>query len=330
MLLVLLVEAGAAAYAAPLLARWSDVDPGFDWRVAATPVAATRLPVGLAPERVITREIDRESAENGGGLVTDAKPAMLLSSAGGWAAERAAVAAAQAASVPTVQFVDTWTNYLYRFTSAGRTAPQFPDRIVVIDETAVSEAVAEGLPAARIVACGHPVWEGIDLLPPTESRDTVFIGGPVRRDYGSTLGYTEDDCWDMVLSVRAARPDLIDDLYYAPHPEQTTLRNVDDSMIVTYGADMLKADIGQVLGIFSAPLTDAYLAGRRSISVQPGAAGADKWPLSRFGFAPRATTMDDLIAALEAEPDRDGLLRRSLKDSCRRVSDFVMECYPNA
>ncbi|MDF1750877.1 MAG: hypothetical protein P1V34_18590 [Alphaproteobacteria bacterium] len=329
MLLVLLVEAGAAAYIAPLLVQWTESDPGFDWRVAATPIAASRLPLCLAEDRVLRRTIDRESAQEGESLITENSPTMLLSSAGGWAIERGAVISAQSAMISAIQFVDTWTNYLYRFTSAGRDTAHYSDRIIVIDETAIAEASEEGLPREKLVPCGHPAWEQIALLPPTGSRDTVFIGGPVRRDYGDSLGYTEETCWNMVRELQVQRPDLIENLYYAPHPEQRNLQGVDVDCVVTYRADMLRHEIGQVLGIFSAPLTDAYLAGRRVISIQPGAIGVDKYPLSRFGFVPRATTMDDLIAALEMTPELDGRLHRSLKNSCQRLSDFLTEFYLN-
>ena len=55
------------------------------------------------------------------------------------------------------------------------------------------------------------------------NRKTVFFGAPIRKDYGSTLGFDEDDSWKVVTQVKSNTFGVIDDLVYCPHPQQTEL-----------------------------------------------------------------------------------------------------------
>lgn len=121
---------------------------------------------------------------------------------------------------------------------------------------------------------GHPGLARIPLLPPTADRKTLFIGAPARRDYGHSLGYTEATSWALAKQVQKKRPDLISDLAYAPHPEEAGPPDA-ETPCRRYDFGVLESDYGQVLGMFSTPLIEAFLAGRRAVSVQPDALGTD-------------------------------------------------------
>lgn len=323
MLLVVLVESGAAAYFGPVGLRWLAEPAGFDWRIATTDMAAERLPLEVRESGRIVGRIDRTNPEAGAEALDRFRPSALLASAAGWPAEIGGVRAAARNGIRTVQFVDTWSNYRRRFTDPNADVPVWPERVLVIDERAVAEAATDGIPNQRLRPVGHPVWEDVEALTPSDRRRTLFIGAPVARDYGRDLGYDETDCWNLLCLARQQEPGLFETLSYAPHPEQASIDL--DTETCRYDLGMLKTEVDQVLGIFSAPLTDAFLAGRRSVSLQPGAVGRDMWPLSRFGLAPRATSVDELLAALKLPPADPSPLRHGLCDSKMRFTEAVRE-----
>src|SRR5690606_34684697 len=122
--------------------------PRFDWRVAASaPLAATvGDDAGLAARLV---DVDPTALASGGWPAT-----ALFASASGLPREFALVAAARARDLPAVQYIDTWYGYGRRFSNEGRLS--LPDRIFVIDDKAIEEAAAEGVPAELATAVGHP------------------------------------------------------------------------------------------------------------------------------------------------------------------------------
>jgi len=301
----------SAAYLAALARHWCAHPPAFGWRLATSaPLSGTLNDDPALASRLV--DVDpAELAAHGW------QPSALLVSAGGLAREFAFVAAARARDLPVVQYVDTWYGYGRRFTEDGRLT--LPDRIFVIDDKAAEEAAAEGLPAERMSAVGHPLWETVKRLPPTASRDVLFLDAPVERDYGRRLGYTEDDAWALFAAARQARPDLVGRVYFSPHPDHERRNLPDDVTPARYGTESLKS-IGSVVGMFSAPLVDAYLAGRRSITVQPNATDIDMCPLSRHGRITRCRTVDQLIAALAAPPADPSALSSALAGSAARVT----------
>jgi hypothetical protein len=310
-LLCIAEQWASAAYLAALARHWRAHPPAFDWRLATSAPLSGTLNDDPA---LASRLVDVDPA----GLAAHGwQPSALLVSAGGLAREFAFVAAARARDLPVVQYVDTWYGYGRRFTEDGRLT--LPDRIFVIDDKATEEAAAEGLPAERMSAVGHSLWETIERLPPTSSRDVLFLDAPVARDYGRTLGYTEKDAWAMFCAARRARPDLVGQIYFAPHPDYARDDLPADVTSGRYSAELLKS-VGSVVGMFSAPLVDAYLAGRRSISVQPNANDIDMCPLSRHGRIARCRTVEQLTIALAEPPADPRALAAALAGSAARAT----------
>lgn len=307
----------SAAYLAALARRWLATPPAFDWRLAASePLIGT---VGHDRDRA-AHLIAVDPVAPGRLDVDGWRPTALFASAGGLPREFAFVARGRELDIDVVQFVDTWYGYRRRFTTDG--VLTVPDRILVIDDKAVQEAKAEGVPAALMSAVGHPLWETIERLPPAASRDVIFLDAPVARDYDRRLGYTEDDCWDMLTAAKRARPDLIGRILFAPHPDHVRRDLPADVEVVRYHVDLLKT-VGTVVGMFSAPLVDAYLAGRRSVSLQPDAADIDMCPLSRHGRIVRRRTVEELIAAFAEPPPEPGALAAALAGSGARITAAV-------
>jgi len=220
------------------------------------------------------------------------------------------------------QFVDTWLNYRRRFRNLADVG--LPDRILVVDEAARAEAAAEGLPADRLRIVGHPAWEESPALPPAPRARVLFLGAPVARDFGRSLGYDEWDAWDVVRAAAERQPDLVARLWYGRHPEQTEVpaERLGPALLHEDSMALLK-ETGTVIGMFSSPMVDAYLGGRRVISVQPGGSGPDPCPLSRHGRVPRVGTVAQLIAALRSDRSAADDLRAALRGSGDRLDGFL-------
>ena len=304
----------AAAYVRALAGGWTDQPPGFEWRLVPSdqvPAAAMGSPL----------------AANGGDLgsrIADEfdKPGqkVLLVSASGAKAEFDVVDAARMRGIPVLQYIDTWYNYRRRVQAGNRLV--LGDRILVIDDRAIAEAVYEGVPARLLVAVGQPVWQRVHRLPPAPTRSLLFVGAPVEREYGTTLGYTERECWAMLKSALDASPGAVDDVYYAPHPDDAKALTIDGVCVVRYGLELL-SQVATVVGMFAAPLVDAYLSGRRAVSLQPNATGYDMCPLSRHGRIARTTTIGALIEALKSVPPEPSPLAQSLAGSQQRITAVI-------
>jgi len=318
--LFVVVEAGAAGFLKPVFEAWRDTPPDFEWSIALTDKSADVLGPIIDPGRIVGTNLDRTSAAPVGAILDKVETSAILCSAGGHALEHAVIDGARARAIPTVQFIDTWYNYRRRLEKNGQL--NLPGKIAVIDDVAVQEAVAEGLPEERLTCLGHPGLARIPLLPPTADRKTLFIGAPARRDYGHSLGYTEATSWALAKQVQKKRPDLISDLAYAPHPEEAGPPDA-ETPCRRYDFGVLESDYGQVLGMFSTPLIEAFLAGRRAVSVQPDALGTDMWSASRQDLAPRALDEEDLVRALETPIPDPTPLRARLSNAASKLEAIL-------
>ena len=197
-----------------------------------------------------------------------------------------------------MQLIDSHYDYSSRI---GRTngPSALPDRILLFDPIAVFEATVAGLPKERLVAVGNPAWEGLGTAPAVPENRVLFASQPIAADMGNRLGYTERSALRLLLDTRKLRPDLIVQVLLALHPREdpadmpinTSLKRIASAKIGIERASI-------VLGMFSSVLIEAALAGRRVISLQPGAQGADMCVLSRHGYIPRVQDVDGMLDTL--------------------------------
>ena len=324
-ILFVVVETGAARFAAPLWRRWLNEDGGAAWRVVLGPMAARYLADSDLGRGLPVLAETSATTDDMESLLGGWRPRGVLASAGDhYPLEAAAADYARTCGVPSAQFIDTWTNYRRRF--AHPNGAILPDHIAVIDERAAAEAVAEGLPFEKLRVIGQPTWEN-SLMPPAAPREQVlFLGAPMVRDFGDALGYDEWTSWAVVLEAARRFPDLFERLWYGKHPGQT---DVDAARLgpATLVEDSLQllAHAGSVIGMASSPMVEAFLAGRNVVSVQPNAVGPDLCPLSRHGRIPRADTPESLAEALGADPLQSGDLAASLRGSTDRLDRFLKD-----
>ena len=321
-LLCVLTEAGAYTCIKPMLETWSASQSEFDWRVLVSHQVRTFMGDGDLAGRVLDLPIVDENVDL---MFADYHPDALLASCSKKSIETTFVRAARKYRVPSLQFIDTWYGYASRLRTGDDTV--LPDHVLVVDENARAEAIAEGIPPHCVMVAGHPGWEIVAPLPSTKSRDVVFLGSPIQRDYGNTLGYDEDDAWALLCEVAAERRDLIDRLIYAPHPQQDAANKPWGKVISKYTPKMLRS-VGSVVGCFSAPLVEAFLAGRRSITLQPSANKIDMNSLSRHGRLRRVVNKRQLIDALGAPAADPEALKNTLKGSAERFAREILKVMP--
>ncbi len=253
----------------------------------------------------------------------DVHPVGLISSASSRKVEYLFGEFAFQKSIPIIHLVDAFYGYKRRFiTELG---PIFCTNIVVIDSIAKSEAINEGLASQKLYVIGHPGWERLQNIgvQSASNRNTIFLGAPIRRDYGTSFGFDEHDAWQIVTGVKRTASELIDELVYCPHPTQTELPNLQGYKSLRYSSELLKR-FGQVLGIFSAPLMHSYLAGGVSLSIQPNSGHTDVCAFSRRGLINRVQTSDELITHLRrAKPLSDRHFNEFLIGSATRLEKHI-------
>ncbi len=296
-------EAGAAAWMAPV---WrSLLRPSRIYLASAAMAALERC--GALPSGAGSLDTAPDWPADAG---------VVVASASGRPEEVEALARASRLGFRVIQVIDTWDNYAARFPECV-----WPDRIAVIDAAAKAEAVEAGLPADRLIVLGHPGWETVPRLPQGDPMVALFVGQPIASRRGRSLGYDERDAWNVMLEACALGPRSFRRLIYLAHPEES--EPMGDHVSRDPGAAL--AEAGTVVGMFSAFLVKAVLAGRRVSSLQPGLAVADPCGLSRHGRIPLATSMAALRDWLARETSVAQGLEQVVVGSVNRVRAAIEE-----
>lgn len=316
-------QSATVAYLAPVWRRWLQRGQAASWRVLAGPAAAHRI-VYENLDGLPWTAIESDSAielQRGLGAW---RPECLVMSASFAPVERAAILFAEQHAIPVARIIDTWYGYRRRLLWSGDQI-RLPDRLLVIDDAARDEAIAEGIPKAIIEVVGQPAWEHVGRFPAGDRRDILFVSQPIERFYGESLGYTEKSVWRLFSETIRAFPELARNVYYAAHPDDDMLPPNDPRVTVVDSGLLTLPKVGTVVGMFSSLVTDALLSGRHVVSFQPGALGQDMCALGRTGLVPRAMTAAELAEALcQRLPELDDL-NRALRASADRVERFCLD-----
>ena len=180
--------------------------------------------------------------------------------------------------IPSIQFVDNIYGWKKRLTFNGNLV--LPDYLCCISEKCFKFAVKEGIPKNIMVAIGHPVWESIEKFKIRKNRNTLFIGQPIFEIYKNRLGYSEKNIWNMCIRAKKEYPIFIKSLKYLLHPSQNKPPYVKNNFIIKNINKYY--NFGQIIGIFSAYLTESWLMNKKVISIQPNSYKEDKWIASKY------------------------------------------------
>lgn len=209
---------------------------------------------------------------------------------------------ARSVGVPTAQIIDTWYNYRGRFAAAAadHVAIDWPDAILVIDEQAQREAVADGLPSDRLLHTGQPAWEQVSPLIAGNRGQVLFVDQPIRDRLGSRLGYDEYSAFAMLEQAVRSSAGRWTSILVCLHPDR---RGVSPFPIEPVSSTTALAEAEVIAGMFSSLMLDAFLGGKPVISLQPGLRSPNRDPLSRWGLIPLVTDARGVLDAMLTRPD---------------------------
>jgi hypothetical protein len=230
-----------------------------------------------------------------------------------------AVAAAAAAGVPSISFVDHWTNFRLRFQDASGNLV-LPDEIWVMDAHARDLAIADGLPAQRLRISGSPTlaylarsWRAPRPVP--AMRQELGVQGLVvlyapdltsRTDLGEGPGLNPLSAAHDLASALPAGATVIVRLHpLHPAGQREKVEAAFAARGVhtvwpepTFSGPELCATADVVVGFYSNFLLEARALGRPVIRYLPGPPEVD--PLRHLEFGVKVTTAAELAAALVA------------------------------
>lgn len=293
-------DAGAGNILLPVIRRL-EARPGVRLQVVAEGPALQILRKGGAA----VEEVPADSGQRERFLQKrweEAVPdALLLGTSWGPSIEKELLRIGQERGVPTLSVVDHWCNYRERFTESNG-GVRFPNRISLMDEIALEQAVAEGLPREILKIGGQPHLQSLAaraqdpelLAQARQLRGTWMDGAPAelilfasepfsddfRPGTSHDRGYTEIDVLEglaqalQFVEKQGGRPLK---LVVKLHPKEDRDRFRPGPLACARGfllaqaepplACLLAADA--VVGMTTMLLVEAALLGRPAVSFQP-------------------------------------------------------------
>lgn len=261
--------------------------------------------------------------------------------------------------IPSMAIKDQWVNYGIRFSEYGvsrikdylndRRHPYLPTRIIVMDEYARREIIAEGLPTERIRVCGQPYFETLLKFSQTKSEEiaqldhkyalaendfvVVFASEPITVTYGDNAdhwGYTEKTIFAKLaetLDDVAKESDRNITLIIRPHPKENRdgLAQIaaERCRVVKWHVDtechswalINRADL--VCGMSSMFLIESLIMGKATCSIQIGLCRSDPSVLGRRG----------VLKSIVDETELHECLLRTVRDG--KQQEAVFDIIPN-
>jgi hypothetical protein len=222
--------------------------------------------------------------------------------------------------IETVAFNDQWQNYALRFSgpSPGERLGYLPDFINCIDEIGRSEMLAEGFPEDRLLIFGHPHLAGVKkavalldrgevlaalALPAddwTEETTLVFVSEPVREYFGATRGYDQYTVLGHFLeNVQRSRPGTGVLIKLHPKDDRSGFSDIasrHNGLRVQFAQNEITSLecltlSSRIFGMTSVMLIEAFLLGKRVVSLQPGLVVEDPLVLSRHKMISRVDSL---------------------------------------
>ncbi len=235
------------------------------------------------------------------------------------------------------QFIDNWMNYSQRFTVHNELL--YPDGIFTLDTTAKEEMIRAGIPEQLIQIVGQPYLEyQLNTLsrskePHTNKNSVLLISQPVAQYYNKRLDYDEVSFVKTALQScqTAGISEAKIKILLHPTQEPSVLQKLlpqerSDQMILKKFPDHLDK-FGHVLGMFSLLMVQTSLVGIPTASLQPGGKGEDLCFLSKKGYIPKLTTVEETVTFLQTDQNFNPpqALIDSIRGSLIRLKTLVLE-----
>jgi hypothetical protein len=277
--------------------------------------------------------IDCTTVDDAAQLLKRLQPdAAILGTAAPERAEAKLTIAGRNLGIWTVAVLDEWYRYQIRFGQEDGAMTHVPDVICVQDELALTEAVAEGVPASPIRITGSPslatyadTVENLVAQPAPgrladdgQSIRLLFVSERIAQGHGrapgehgiigSYCGFTEETVRNEIADA-LGKIDIRFRVLEKMHPNESNVPSPPDALHTNTtwqtitdeeSLDTVLAHCDIVVGMQSVALLEATLFGHRPISYQPGLIGMDTCTAARTGLAVAVRDYDGLLRNLEA------------------------------
>lgn len=307
-------------------------------------------------------------AQEGGGLnaadrlLQEQQPdLLLLGTAWEKTIENALLQRAQVRGIRSLSIVDNWSYFRKRFRAFEGDGLLLPDRVIVVDEIARDRAIAEGLPADRLVITGQPHLESIpqrarepdvarqaDHLRSrwTNGRSVLFVSEPFyvysppsTADY---RGYTEVEAFEGLMEAAdkvRQKWEIPIRVVVRPHPRELDSPFAIGPLIAARGAALEEARAGlagllacdAVVGMASMLLLESALAGRPTASFEPNGKKEFSFHGVEIGAVAKTSSVRELADWLETvlttpkvEPSV-ALARLAQGNAAHRIVEIALE-----
>lgn len=261
---------------------------------------------------------------------------VLIGTSLGYSLENVLVMLAQKYNVPSIAVLDSWVSYSKRFSglSSGEKFRYLPNIVCVMDDIAKNEMINEGIPPDRIRVTGNPYFDNFreEIMVYLSEKSNFlkdkglasdvlivsFFSQSIDKSFGSNnknpnfLGYTQFDAFRLLINTLSEikkNKELKIALIVRPHPKEESdsydfFKNEtnDISLIIDNDNEHRKvlaiSDI--ICGMFSSILIEAYMFGKKIISIQPNLSKSNPFVLSRLGIVNTIRTSEELKRQLES------------------------------
>lgn len=315
---------------------------------------------GIAHKALLPRKKEKDGMPTLSALFSEWAPdVLLLGTARGPSLDKQLLRVALAQGVPSVAVVDNWSNYRERFTDSVSGRLTLPTRIAVMDRSAFTQAVKDGLPEDRLVITGQPYLDSLathlqdpdlqaqakalreewlqDSSPENNTRILLFASELVSEEEElpqqalerlatavQRLERSKGLSLKIVLKLHPEEPK--GSFSFGPLASSRSLRIVEGKEPAW--PCILAADL--VVGIVSIFLVEAAVAGKPVVSVQPSCAAiSHPWIGSRPGGIPVASAVPELVELLRfhlTNPSRLPCDLRSVVtgNAAHRIADILL------
>lgn len=299
------------------------------------------LSYGLGAERFARKDIEYievgRMGENDPTIMNTYRPDLVITSATSLPerdmSEKYLWHNARLDGIPTIAFLDQWQNYAVRFSgpSAAERLSYLPDYINCINDIGEREMIEEGFDPHSLIKLGQPYLSSLindaklidvdeiknKLAITPDHRVVMFVSEAIREHYGHIRGYDQYDALRLFLELMLKATQQTE-LLIKLHPKDT---QVEYERILseypTLHSRVVKNELSplesilisdEVFGMTSIMLVEAYLLGKKTVSLQPGLVGKDSCVLTRYRIIPAIVSRninDPMQPALSIKNDFD-------------------------
>jgi len=254
--------------------------------------------------------------------------------------DKIAIMKARNLGIPCVSVVDHWSWYRKRFETGVDLL--LPDVVILNDDIAVNEAVADGLPVERLVALGNPVLEEMSNRALKWQRDPIsarnklglslnnkliiFVSESLAKDFPSHstdyMGYDEFSVCQEIVRILKRNEELIIKLHPSEKDEKYDYLKRDRVSTLRHAtAEELASLADVVIGMGSMLLLEMAMLREDIISFRPGS--KNPFVGETMGATLKANSIAEVRSMIDIRRHVDSMYKKKFIGSRNRIKSFL-------